>query len=123
MAYSRLYARWTAQIPAAFLLPAGREGWWMFAAAALIHSPAARFAPRWQRRCRGRFTAPAVCTSRYCWTYHTGEIPPPVAVFAHGFAAVAFARALAALERCLAAVGLSVSVASRTAATEKTTPM
>ena len=31
-------------------------------------------------------------TSRYCWTYYTEQIPPPVAVFAHGFAAIAFAR-------------------------------
>lgn len=32
-------------------------------------------------------------TSRGCWTYHTGEVPPLVAVPAHGFAALAFARA------------------------------
>jgi hypothetical protein len=31
-------------------------------------------------------------TSRQCWTYYTGEIPPLVAVVAHGFAAIAFAR-------------------------------
>jgi hypothetical protein len=31
-------------------------------------------------------------TSRHCWTYYTREIPPVEAVFAHGFAAVAFAR-------------------------------
>jgi len=31
-------------------------------------------------------------TSRYCWTYYTEQIPPPVAVFAHGFAAIAFTR-------------------------------
>jgi hypothetical protein len=31
-------------------------------------------------------------TSRECWTYYTRQIPPPVAVFAHGFASVAFAR-------------------------------
>jgi hypothetical protein len=33
-------------------------------------------------------------TSRHCWNYYTGEIPPPIAVVAHGFASVAFARAL-----------------------------
>jgi putative Ca2+/H+ antiporter (TMEM165/GDT1 family) len=32
-------------------------------------------------------------TSRRCWTYYTRQIPPPEAVLAHGFAAVAFARA------------------------------
>ena len=32
-------------------------------------------------------------TSRQCWTYYTHEIPPPIAIVAHGFAAVAFARA------------------------------
>ena len=31
-------------------------------------------------------------TSRECWTYYTRETPPAVAVLAHGFAAVAFAR-------------------------------
>lgn len=31
-------------------------------------------------------------TSRQCWTYHTAQVPPPVAVAAHGFAALAFAR-------------------------------
>jgi hypothetical protein len=31
-------------------------------------------------------------TSRYCWTYYTEQIPPPVAVVAHGFAAIAFTR-------------------------------
>lgn len=32
-------------------------------------------------------------TSRECWTYYTRQVPPPVAVVAHGFAAVAFSRA------------------------------
>lgn len=32
-------------------------------------------------------------TSRECWTYYTGQVPPPIAVFAHGFAALAFNRA------------------------------
>lgn len=31
-------------------------------------------------------------TSRRCWTYYTGEVPPLVACAAHGFAAIAFAR-------------------------------
>ncbi len=31
-------------------------------------------------------------TSRECWTYYTAAVPPGVAVFAHGFAAVVFAR-------------------------------
>ena len=38
-------------------------------------------------------------TSRGCWTYYTREVPPAVAVVAHGFAAVAFNRVAAALER------------------------
>ncbi len=54
-------------------------------------------------------------TSRHCWTYYTGEAPPFVAVVAHGFAAVAFARALSMLEWCLAKMGLPLSVAPRTA--------
>ena len=37
-------------------------------------------------------------TSRQCWTYYTGEVPPPEAVFAHGFASVAFGRAHRLLE-------------------------
>jgi hypothetical protein len=32
-------------------------------------------------------------TSRKCWTYYTREVPPIEAVLAHGFAAIAFARA------------------------------
>lgn len=32
-------------------------------------------------------------TSRKCWTYYTHEVPPFEAVLAHGFAAIAFARA------------------------------
>lgn len=31
-------------------------------------------------------------TSRGCWTYYSGEVPPPVAIPAHGFAALAFSR-------------------------------
>lgn len=40
-------------------------------------------------------------TSRQCWTYYTGQIPPPVAAVAHGFAAIAFARGADALNRVL----------------------
>ncbi len=44
-------------------------------------------------------------TSRECWTYYTEQTPPPVAVVAHGFAAIAFARVadfmVRALERTL----------------------
>ena len=40
-------------------------------------------------------------TSRQCWTYYTQEVPPPVTVFAHGFASVAFARVHAFAERLL----------------------
>ena len=32
-------------------------------------------------------------TTRLCWTYYTRQTPPIFAVFAHGFAAVAFWRA------------------------------
>lgn len=32
-------------------------------------------------------------TSRQCWTYYTGEVPPLIAIPAHGFAALAFSRA------------------------------
>jgi hypothetical protein len=32
-------------------------------------------------------------TSRFCWIYYTREVPPPEAIFAHGFASVAFFRA------------------------------
>ena len=40
-------------------------------------------------------------TSRECWTYYTQQVPPPVAVFAHGFAAVAFSRVAGAVEPVL----------------------
>lgn len=40
-------------------------------------------------------------TSRQCWTYYTGQVPPPVACVAHGFAAIAFARGADALNRVL----------------------
>jgi hypothetical protein len=41
-------------------------------------------------------------TSRRCWTYYTLEVPPVAAVFAHGFASVAFQRAADLIERALA---------------------
>jgi len=37
-------------------------------------------------------------TSRQCWIYYSGQVPPPEAVFAHGFASVAFARGVQFLE-------------------------
>ena len=40
-------------------------------------------------------------TSRECWTYYTQQVPPPVAVVAHGFAAIAFNRAAAGVSRAL----------------------
>jgi hypothetical protein len=38
-------------------------------------------------------------TSRHCWNYYTGEIPPLAAVLAHGFASVAFQRVVTVAER------------------------
>ena len=38
-------------------------------------------------------------TSRECWTYYNHQVPPPAAVFAHGFASVAFARGYDLVER------------------------
>ncbi len=46
-------------------------------------------------------------TSRECWTYYTAEVPPVVAVFAHGFAAVAFARVADVVEALLARLGVA----------------
>ncbi len=43
-------------------------------------------------------------TSRQCWTYYTQQVPPPVAVLAHGFAAVAFSRVAGLVEPVLARV-------------------
>lgn len=37
-------------------------------------------------------------TSRHCWNYYTLQVPPPQAIFAHGFASVAFARGVSLLE-------------------------
>jgi len=42
-------------------------------------------------------------TSRTCWNYYTGEVPPLEAVVAHGFASVAFQRAAAVLDRKMVA--------------------
>lgn len=38
-------------------------------------------------------------TSRRCWTYYTAEVPPVEAIFAHGFASVAFERVARQLGR------------------------
>ncbi len=43
-------------------------------------------------------------TSRRCWIYYTGEIPPVEAVLAHGFAAIAFHRAAGVLDAAWEAV-------------------
>jgi hypothetical protein len=45
-------------------------------------------------------------TSRQCWTYYTGQVPPPVAAFAHGFASIAFCRGASGVSRVLEKVGL-----------------
>ena len=37
-------------------------------------------------------------TSRHCWNYYTGEIPPLAAVLAHGYASVAFQRVATLVE-------------------------
>ncbi len=42
-------------------------------------------------------------TSRHCWTYYTLETPPIAAVFAHGFAAVAFQRVAALCDKAVTA--------------------
>jgi len=45
-------------------------------------------------------------TSRRCWVYYTGQVPPPVAVFAHGFASVAFARGVRLLQIAMTRMSL-----------------
>lgn len=40
-------------------------------------------------------------TSRGCWVYWSGEIPPLIAVLSHGFATVAFARGASLVSRAL----------------------
>ncbi|MBX3131392.1 MAG: hypothetical protein KF718_32035 [Polyangiaceae bacterium] len=54
-------------------------------------------------------------TSRQCWTYYTEQVPPAIAVVAHGFAAVAFARATDGIDWALARLWrrLSASAAHR----------
>lgn len=47
-------------------------------------------------------------TSRHCWNYYTGEIPPLAAVLAHGFASVSFQRVATVLERMAALAGLQL---------------
>ncbi len=49
-------------------------------------------------------------TSRNCWTYHTLETPPPIAVAAHGFAQIVYARALSGLGWSLSRLGLGRSI-------------
>lgn len=44
-------------------------------------------------------------TSRECWTYYTGQVPPPVAAFAHGFASVAFGRGASLVSSVLDKLG------------------
>ncbi len=45
-------------------------------------------------------------TSRRCWNYYTLATPPVAAVFAHGFAAVAFQRVAAIVDRVLPHLGV-----------------
>lgn len=45
-------------------------------------------------------------TSRRCWTYYTGEIPPVEAIFAHGFASLAFLRGTRMVDWARARAGL-----------------
>ena len=51
-------------------------------------------------------------TSRHCWTYYTQEIPPYEAIIAHGFASVAFARGLQALDLVLGALPFGAALAT-----------
>jgi hypothetical protein len=60
-------------------------------------------------------------TSRNCWTYYTGQIPPPVTVMAHGFAQVVFARTLSGLDRVLGRLGVPWTVRARDGADLKAT--
>jgi len=54
-------------------------------------------------------------TSRACWTYYTGQIPPPATVIAHGFAQVVIARTLSGLDRGFQRLGASWTVKARDA--------
>jgi hypothetical protein len=51
-------------------------------------------------------------TSRLCWIYYTEQVPPPIAVLAHGFAALAFARAADAVVGTLGRVFRGVGTAT-----------
>jgi len=53
-------------------------------------------------------------TSRQCWTYYTQQVPPPIAIVAHGFAALAFNRAAQLLARRLQVAEPSVACAELT---------
>ena len=48
-------------------------------------------------------------TSRECWTYYTHQLPPPVAIFAHGFASIAFARGFDLVEALLGSVSQALA--------------
>jgi uncharacterized membrane protein len=52
-------------------------------------------------------------TSRHCWNYYTGGIPPFIAVVAHGFASVAFARALYVIQWAANRLHMAWSVGPR----------
>ncbi len=52
-------------------------------------------------------------TSRHCWNYYTGGIPPFISVVAHGFASVAFTRALRVLQWAANRLHITWSVESR----------
>lgn len=51
-------------------------------------------------------------TSRQCWTYYTHQVPPPIAVVAHGFAALAFNRVAQAVASRLNVAAPSLEVQS-----------
>ena len=52
-------------------------------------------------------------TSRQCWTYYTGQVPPAVACVAHGFSAIAFARGTDLVEWLLDAMPRSLGLGLR----------
>ena len=54
-------------------------------------------------------------TSRACWTYYTGQVPPPITVMAHGYGQVAFARALDAMDWGFKRMGAPWTVRAREA--------
>lgn len=59
-------------------------------------------------------------TSRYCWTYWTRQTPPLEAVLAHGFASIAFARGVQALDGLLQLI--APYTGGRLAVAEETLP-